>query len=205
MLVGWLGKLLQRQLCANAAAAGGQAHLTVPGALPEEWLDAGQCRDCDQPAFNYRPRSSVQYLMALGRQTPEGDPLRFRFGFIASSDNHSARPGTGYKEVARTTFTETRFGNFLQTPLGRGADKEPRPRSKEVALGNISAPFLAFETERQALALRNPRGDRRLQQRLFSPRESGNRDVQIDRPRRTVTSRPRRKTTRMRITIVRRS
>ena len=137
-----------RQNFVDADFNGGGA--TVPGTTVGDWQDAGQCRDCFQPAFNYRPRSSVQYLMALGRQTPEGDPLRFRFGFIASSDNHSARPGTGYKEVARTAFTETRFGNFLKTPLGRGADKEPRPRSKAVELGDIRAPFLAFETERQA-------------------------------------------------------
>jgi hypothetical protein len=122
----------------------------VPGTVVADWQDAGQCRDCFQPAFNYRPRSSVQYMMALGRIGPDGDPLRFRFGFIASSDNHSARPGTGYKEVARTEFTETRFGNFVDTPLGAGADKEPRASSKPVELTDVTAPFLNFETERQA-------------------------------------------------------
>ena len=39
---------------------------TVPGATVADWQDSGQCRDCFQPAFNYRPRSSVQYIMSLG-------------------------------------------------------------------------------------------------------------------------------------------
>ena len=33
-------------------------------------------------------------------------PRQFHFGFIGSSDNHSARPGTGYKEFARREMTE---------------------------------------------------------------------------------------------------
>ena len=123
----------------------------VPGTRVADWQDAGQCLDCFQPSFNYRPRSSVQYIMALGREDPQGDPLRFRFGFIGSSDNHSARPGTGYKPVARTEFTETRFGYFPETPLGGGRDDEasaePR-RPKTVA--EIDVPFVVFETERQA-------------------------------------------------------
>ena len=93
----------------NAADAGGQAQLTVPGVDAHEWLDAGQCRDCDQPSFNYRPMGSAQYVMALSNfDTPDESPRRFRFGFMASSDNHFARPGTGYKEVNRPGFTESR-------------------------------------------------------------------------------------------------
>ena len=137
-----------RQNFVDAPFNGGAA--SVPGTQVADWQDAGQCRDCFQPAFNYRPKSSVQYMLALGRKDDQGNPLRFRFGFIGSSDNHSARPGTGYKEVARTEFTEARFGNFVHTPLGRGADREPRPESKVVQLAGIQAPFLVFETERQA-------------------------------------------------------
>ncbi len=141
-----------RQNFVDAPFNGGAG--AVPGTEVADWQDAGQCRDCFQPAFNYRPKSSVQYMMALSRKDEDGDddapPLRFRFGFIASSDNHSARPGTGYKEVARTEFTEARFGNFIHTPLARGADREPRAESKKVELASIQAPFLVFETERQA-------------------------------------------------------
>jgi hypothetical protein len=137
-----------RQNFVDADGNGGAA--TVPGMVVADWQDAGQCRDCFQPAFNYRPRSSVQYMMALSR----GDgaaPLRFRFGFIASSDNHSARPGTGYKEVARTEFTEGRFGNFVDTPLAGRGDPEPRAESDPPAdIGDVRAPFLLWETERQA-------------------------------------------------------
>lgn len=90
--------------------AGRAGHLVVPGVTPEDWLDAGQCRDCFLPAFNFRPRSSVQYAMALSNFAEKGadgrGPLRFRFGFIASSDNHAAQPGTGFKQKGRHANTE---------------------------------------------------------------------------------------------------
>ncbi len=123
---------------------------TVPATTVADWQDAGQCRDCFQPAFNYRPRSSVQYMMSLARPENEEGTDRFRFGFIASSDNHSARPGTGYKEVSRREFTETRFGNFVGSPL---APRDQRPavgKSEPVELTNLTSPFVNFETERQA-------------------------------------------------------
>jgi hypothetical protein len=95
----------------HAVDAGPQAHLAVAGVGAAEWLDAGQCRDCDEPAFNYRPMGAAQYVTALSNfDTPTGEPRRFRFGFMASSDNHFARPGTGYKEVHRLGFTESRAG-----------------------------------------------------------------------------------------------
>lgn len=91
-------------------AAGRAGHLVVPGVAPEDWLDSGQCRDCFLPAFNYRPKSSAQYAMALSNFDEPGEdgtgPLRFRFGFIASSDNHAAQPGTGYKQEGRHANTE---------------------------------------------------------------------------------------------------
>jgi hypothetical protein len=78
----------------------------VPGETALDWLDAGQCKDCFLPAFNYRPKGSAQYIAALRNfDEPEG-PDRFRFGFIAASDVHTGRPGTGYKEFARTSMTD---------------------------------------------------------------------------------------------------
>jgi hypothetical protein len=121
----------------NAGRAG---HLVVPGVEPEDWLDSGQCRDCYLPAFNYRPKSSTQYAMALSNfEEPQkdgdnsGDPLRFRFGFIASSDNHAAQPGTGYKQQGRHANTEAGGQDgfvrkaFIEEakPKGRGAESIP--------------------------------------------------------------------------------
>src|SRR5690606_3446206 len=91
-----------RQMFVEAKNNGGAQ--VVPETTVADWQDAGQCRACFQPAFNYRPKSSVQYIMARGRRDANGEPMRFELGFIASSDNHSARPGTGYKEVARSEF-----------------------------------------------------------------------------------------------------
>jgi Protein of unknown function (DUF3604) len=136
-----------RQNYVDATNNGGAA--TVPAAKLIDWQDSGQCRDCFQPAFNFRPRSSVQYIMSLEKPSA-ANPLRFRFGFIGSSDNHSGRPGTGYKEVARTEFTETRFGTFLTTPLGKPREREPVAQSERYEIHAGEAPFAAFETERQA-------------------------------------------------------
>jgi len=85
-------------------------HMVFPDARAEDWLDCGQCRDCFKPAFGYRPGSSIQYGLALTsfeERDDRGRPLRFRYGFVASSDNHSARPGTGYKQADRHLQTDT--------------------------------------------------------------------------------------------------
>jgi hypothetical protein len=137
-----------RQHYVDAIRNGGAS--TVPGATVSDWQDAGQCRDCFQPAFNYRPRSSVQYILALGRPGAPSGLDRFRLGFIASSDNHSARPGTGYKELARTEFTESRFGNFVDTPLGDTPRRKPVARSQPFDPAPDAAIFSIFETERGA-------------------------------------------------------
>jgi hypothetical protein len=137
-----------RQLSVEAER-NGTTHV-VPATEVADWQDAGQCRDCFQPSFNYRPKSSVQYIMALGRDDGQGGPFRFDFGFIAASDNHSARPGTGYKEVARTEFTEQRFGYFEDNLIGYRNDEaeygsEPVPYEYDV---KRAGPLSAFEIER---------------------------------------------------------
>jgi len=112
-----------RQLYVEAGRDGIE---TVPGQTVEDWLDAGQCRDCFLPAFEYRPGMSVQAALAV-----RGEGEGFRFGLIASSDNHSARPGTGYKEFARTAMTDqrgiadARLGRFLE-----GLAPPPAPRAR---------------------------------------------------------------------------
>jgi len=93
-----------------AVLAGTDPHLVVPDTQPEDWLDCDQCRDCFKPAMDLRPRESAQYALALSApgEGRDGKPLRFRFGFVASSDNHNARAGTGYKEVDRLQMTDVR-------------------------------------------------------------------------------------------------
>jgi hypothetical protein len=91
-----------------ALEAGEAPHLVFPDAQPEEWLDCDQCRDCFKPTFALRPRETAQYSLAISAFDDRGvgPPLRFRWGFISSSDNHTARPGTGYKQYARRRMTE---------------------------------------------------------------------------------------------------
>jgi len=136
----------------NAARAGTAVHRTVPGSRPEDFLDAGQCRDCNEPAFNYRPGGSAQYVLALGNfdDDPEA-PRRFRMGMMASSDNHYARPGTGYKEVHRKGMTESQAPLDPESPLApffQGPEEEAVARSKPFRVERPG--FDVFEAERQA-------------------------------------------------------
>jgi len=134
--------------------AGVAGHHAVPGATVEDWLDSGQCRDCFVPAFNFRPGGSVQYALAISNfdePGPDGDPRRFQFGFIGSSDNHSARAGTGYKEFGRHDDTET-----AGAPDARwrrrlvGPEEAPEPVSRAVDPAVARRGITGLETERQA-------------------------------------------------------
>jgi hypothetical protein len=94
-----------------ALEAGAQAHRVIPGTAPEDWLDCDQCRDCFKPASFLRPRLTAQYAAALSsadESDGSGRPFRYRWGFIASTDTHSARAGTGYKQAARQAMTDQR-------------------------------------------------------------------------------------------------
>ena len=113
--------------------AGDAGHLVVPGAEVEDWLDAGQCTDCYMPAYNHRPGGSAQYALALRDFSSPGRPKQYRFGFLASSDNHTARPGTGYKEFGRRLMTDAALGQL--TPPWPAAEAEPRARE----LGSVPA------------------------------------------------------------------
>lgn len=96
--------------CEHRAAIARQHHVevagiggwrSVPGTTVEDWLDSGQARDVFLPAFNYRPKKSVQYSLALRNFDGPGKPLAFEWGFIASSDTHFARAGNGFKQSPR--------------------------------------------------------------------------------------------------------
>jgi hypothetical protein len=138
----------QRELDAPVgfAAAG---FLAVPGAKTEEWLDAGECRDCFLPTWHHNPLGSVQYILALGQDREGEEPLRFRFGMIGSTDNHNAMPGEGYKEAARwnsillmrlTSPDAKRF--FLPAPA------EPKAESRPVTPDLYSSSWATWDVER---------------------------------------------------------
>jgi hypothetical protein len=139
-----------------ALEAGAQAHRVIPGTTPEDWLDCDQCRDCFKPASFLRPRLTAQYAAALvsaDESDDAGRPFRFRFGFIASTDTHTARAGSGYKQVARTAMTDQRgppterdarrIERFvLRTPEGPGPLRYEPSRLRELFDGERTASFL---------------------------------------------------------------
>ena len=127
--------------------AGQSGHFVVPGATPEIWLDSGQCKDCFIPSFNYRPKGSFQYALTKRGNNNE----KFIFGVIASSDNHRARPGTGYKAVDRLLTTESNgvkdpAFERLFYPLDEISDKPVKFKIEERFIPN---PLGYWESERQ--------------------------------------------------------
>jgi len=137
-----------------ALDAGVSPHLVFPDTRAGDWLDCGQCRDCFKPTLSLRPRESVQYSMAISnfeQKDADGRPLRYRYGFLSSSDNHSARPGTGYKQFARRGFTEaTGVRSELYDGLGR-RDRLKRQTDARVPtpVGEVTG-LIQGDTERVA-------------------------------------------------------
>ncbi len=140
------------------AKLGQLGHLSVSGASAEDWKGCGQCLDCFNPAFNYRPAGSAQYALAISNFDDAAKPRRFEFGFIASSDNHSARPGTGYKEYARREMTEATGARDEAWHERMTASEPPSPEARSIdpaeldpgrATSQVNVLRIA-ETERQA-------------------------------------------------------
>lgn len=117
-----------------ALAAGDDPFSVFTDARPEDWLDCDQDRGGFKPAYSYRPRESAQYALAIGdfdHPDASGRPGRFEFGMVASSDNHAARAGTGYKQFAREYVTDVRGyeDDWLARKLermARGRQADPR-------------------------------------------------------------------------------
>ncbi|MGH0033096.1 MAG: DUF3604 domain-containing protein [Myxococcota bacterium] len=95
-----------------ALEAGRRPHWVLPDTTAADWLDCDQTRGAFKPALADRPHMSAQYALASGD---------FRWGFIGSSDNHTARAGSGYKQVGRKGMTDARgFASQRTADLLRG-------------------------------------------------------------------------------------
>lgn len=140
-----------RQNYVDALQAGWK---TLPGFEADDWLNAGQAPpDHFQPAFNFRPRSSVQYMLALRDFSDPAAPKRFDFGFLGSSDTHTASAGQGYKEFARGEMSDGRGRRPGQPVDGSGVFGGTAEADEPVAesvpfVPKGETPLQLFEIER---------------------------------------------------------
>jgi hypothetical protein len=113
---------------ALALSAGVAPHLVFPDTQESDWLDCDQCRHCFKPAYAMRPGETAQYSLAISNfEAPQ--PHRFRWGFIASSDDHKAQPGTGYKQRGRRAITDAH--GFASERVERGVRRAVGHRSAD--------------------------------------------------------------------------
>jgi len=113
-------------------AGGPYTNMVFPEAKPEEWLNCDQCTDCFKPAFNYRPKQSAQYALAISNfEQSQDSPDRYNFGFIASTDDHTARPGTGYKQYERRKMT---FATGVKSKIWEYQNKSEDPNFPEIPI-----------------------------------------------------------------------
>ncbi len=90
--------------------------------------------------MDHRPATTGQYALAISDLTQQ-PPLRFRFGFIGSSDNHNASAGTGYKEFDRINTTEANGAQDERMARSLPIDRrEPLPLS--IPLSQMEDPGL---------------------------------------------------------------
>jgi len=137
----------------NYLNAGVMGRQTIAGTSLEDWKDCGQCRDCFAPAYNLQPGNSAQYALAIRNFDEPAHPRGFVFGFIASSDNHSARPGTGYKEFSRHGMTEAagaRDASWRARALGADAPPAVHSVPFDANAPRRLAAFQLLDVERQA-------------------------------------------------------
>ena len=111
----------------------------VDGTRPEDWLECGQLAGGFLPAFDYRPDMSAQYGLSVVGE----DGSTYRYGLMASSDNHTGRAGAGYKEIPRSPMSDAYglrddwLGDTLEPRTGKPQPLEtPSP---------ISGTLLGFE------------------------------------------------------------
>jgi hypothetical protein len=135
----------------NVVKNGALGHLSVPDYDPAEWLDAGQCRDCDQPAFNYRPGNSAQYILAIRNFDDPSSPRSFRMGLMGSSDDHAGKAGTGFKERLRTVMTDSSNLNPADRLSATMTPKKEAPEATSRIVEDTGAAlgFARTEFERQ--------------------------------------------------------
>ena len=130
---------------------GGSGIRLLHGADNESWLDAGQARNTYLPSFNYRPKKSVQFGLALRNKNYSDDKERFRWGFIGSSDTHKSRAGHGFKQLLRNGGTEAtgatseKWRNLLNTVTAEKRDSRLRTIEE---LNDLQGASL-IDTERQ--------------------------------------------------------
>lgn len=127
-------------------------HLSIPWAGSKDWKDCGVCRDCYSGALHYRPKGSAQHIIASGNNNKFNKFKFKRLGFIGSSDNHSARPGNGYKEKNRLFFTDT-YGPRTKDlkKLIKGKKKAANKESNRTPRGKLKkmSPFKILDINRQ--------------------------------------------------------